>query len=83
MNSIDWLVAYFGIIRTGAWAVPLSFRFTSGEIKRCADTAEARAMILGEEFKERVEITRTGLSTIEVTSLPVRMCLRIWKVSRR
>ena len=20
MNSIDWLVAYFGIIRTGAWA---------------------------------------------------------------
>ena len=26
-NSINWLVAYFGIIRTGAWAVPLNFRF--------------------------------------------------------
>ena len=27
MNSINWLEAYFGIIRTGAWAVPLNFRF--------------------------------------------------------
>ena len=36
MNSIDWLVVYFGIIRTGAWAVPLNFRFTGTEIKYCA-----------------------------------------------
>src|SRR4030042_2034477 len=28
-NSIDWLVAYFGIVRTGAWVVPLNFRFTA------------------------------------------------------
>ncbi len=32
-NSITWLEVYFGIIRTGAWAVPLSFRFTSQDIK--------------------------------------------------
>ena len=48
MNSIDWLAAYFGIIRTGAWAVPLNFRFTGSEIKYCADIAEARIMILSE-----------------------------------
>jgi len=35
MNSIDWLAVYFGIIRTGAWAVPLNFRFTGNEIKYC------------------------------------------------
>ena len=29
LNSINWLEAYFGIIRTGAWAVPLNFRFTT------------------------------------------------------
>ena len=40
MNSIDWLVAYFGIVRTGAWVVPLNFRFTSADIKYCADVAE-------------------------------------------
>ena len=65
MNSINWLEAYFGIIRTGAWAVPLSFRFTSQDIKYCADIAEAKSMILGEEFTERVEVIRSQLTTIK------------------
>lgn len=65
MNSINWLEAYFGIIRTGAWAVPLNFRFTSGDIKYCADIAEAKVMILGEEFTERVEAIRSQLPTIK------------------
>ncbi len=65
MNSINWLEAYFGIIRTGAWAVPLNFRFTSSDIKYCADIAEAKVMILGEEFSERVEAIRSQLPTIK------------------
>lgn len=65
MNSIRWLEAYFGIIRTGAWAVPLNFRFTSKDIKYCADIAEAKVFILGEEFTERVEAIRSELPAIE------------------
>ena len=65
MNSINWLEAYFGIIRTGAWAVPLNFRFTSKDIKYCADIAEAKIMILGEEFTERIEAIRSQMPTIE------------------
>ena len=65
MNSIDWLVAYFGIIRTGAWAVPLNFRFTGKDISYCAAIAEAKAMVLGEEFTERVSAIRPRLTTIE------------------
>src|SRR4030042_384318 len=64
MNSINWLEAYFGIIRTGAWAVPLNFRFASGDLKYCADIAEARAIILGEEFIERVDAIRSQLPTV-------------------
>jgi acyl-CoA synthetase (AMP-forming)/AMP-acid ligase II len=64
MNSIDWLVVYFGIIRTGAWAVPLNFRFTGSEIKYCADIAEARIMIFSEEFTERVISIRDQLPTV-------------------
>jgi len=64
-NSINWLEVYFGIIRTGAWVVPLSFRFTGREIKYCADIAEAKVMILGEEFAERVEAIRSQLPAIE------------------
>ena len=65
MNSINWLEAYFGIVRTGAWAVPLNFRFTSEDFKYCADIAEAKAMILGEQFIERVEAVRSQLPSIK------------------
>jgi acyl-CoA synthetase (AMP-forming)/AMP-acid ligase II len=65
LNSINWLEAYFGIIRTGAWAVPLNFRFTSEDIKYCGDIAEAKLMILGQEFVERVEAIRPQLPTIK------------------
>ena len=54
-NSIEWLVVYFGIIRTGAWVVPLNFRFTSKDIKYCAEISEAKTLIFGEEFIDRVE----------------------------
>jgi len=65
MNSINWLEAYFGIVKTGAWAVPLNFRFTSDDIKYCADIAQAKVMFVGEEFVERVEAIRSELTTIE------------------
>jgi acyl-CoA synthetase (AMP-forming)/AMP-acid ligase II len=32
-NSITWLIAYFGIVRTGAWVVPLNFRFSGADLK--------------------------------------------------
>lgn len=65
VNSISWLEAYFGIIRTGAWAVPLNFRFAADDFKYCADIAEARVMILGEQFIERVGAVRAELPMIK------------------
>lgn len=58
MNSIDWLIAYFGVIRTGAWVVPLNFRFTSADIKYCIDVAEPNLILFGEEFTERIDEIR-------------------------
>jgi acyl-CoA synthetase (AMP-forming)/AMP-acid ligase II len=54
-NSLDWLIAYFGIIRTGAWVVPLNFRFTVEDIRYCSAVAEPRAVLFGEEFIERID----------------------------
>jgi acyl-CoA synthetase (AMP-forming)/AMP-acid ligase II len=65
MNSINWLEAYFGIIRTGAWAVPLNFRFTGQDFKYCADIAEGKLMILSEQFIDRVKEVRSQLPTIK------------------
>ncbi|MFC1942079.1 class I adenylate-forming enzyme family protein [Chloroflexota bacterium] len=65
MNSSLWLETYFGILKTGAWAVPLNFRFISRQIKYCSDVAEPSVMILDENFTERVEDIRSELPTIK------------------
>ncbi|MCG8685898.1 MAG: acyl--CoA ligase [Desulfobacterales bacterium] len=54
-NSMEWLPIYFGILYTGAWAVPLNFRFEADKIGLCTKTAEAKAFIFGPEFIERLE----------------------------
>lgn len=64
MNSIDWLVAYFGIVRTGAWTVPLNFRFTATDVKYCCDVAEPRAIVFGEEFIERIDAIQKDLGGV-------------------
>ena len=55
MNCLEWLPIYFGILKTGAVAVPLNFRYDSSEIEYCLNLSEADAMIFGPEFIGRVE----------------------------
>lgn len=55
MNCLEWLPIYFGILKTGALAVPLNFRYTADEIKYCLDLAEVDVLMFGPEFIGRVE----------------------------
>lgn len=55
MNCLEWLPIYFGILKTGALAVPLNFRYASEEIKYCVELAEIDVLIFGPEFIGRVE----------------------------
>ena len=55
MNCLEWLPLYFGILKTGAVAVPLNFRYSSDEILYCVDLAEADVLLFGPEFIGRVE----------------------------
>ena len=54
-NCLEWLPIYFGILKTGAIAVPFNFRFASDEIKYCADLAEVHVLFFGPEFIGRIE----------------------------
>ena len=65
VNSIDWLIAYFGILKAGAMAAPLNFRFMARQIKYCVDIAEPVAAVLDETFKARVDEIRPDLPTIK------------------
>ena len=55
MNCLEWLPIYFGILTTGALAVPLNFRYSADEIKYCVELAEIDILVFGPEFIGRVE----------------------------
>ena len=55
MNCLEWLPLYFGILKTGALAVPLNYRYDSSEIKYCVELADVDALFFGAEFIGRVE----------------------------
>ena len=60
-NCLEWLPVYFGILSTGAWAVPLNFRFEADKILLCTNVSEAEVFIFGEEFISRIESIRLDL----------------------
>ena len=55
MNCLEWLPIYFGILKTGALAVPLNFRYAPDEIEYCLNLAEVDVLVFGPEFIGRVE----------------------------
>lgn len=61
-NCLEWLPIYFGILKSGAIAVPFNFRFDADEIKYCSELAEVNVLIFGTEFISRIEIYKDELS---------------------
>jgi len=55
MNCLEWLPIYFGILKTGALAVPLNFRYSAEEIQYCLNLAEIDVLVFGPEFIGRIE----------------------------
>ncbi len=55
MNCLEWLPIYFGILKTGALAVPLNFRYSSDEIEYCVNLSDTDILVFGPEFIGRIE----------------------------
>ena len=61
-NCLEWLPIYFGILKTGAIAVPFNFRYDAKEILYCAELAEVSVIIFGPSFIGRIETNTERLS---------------------
>ena len=72
MNCLEWLPIYFGILKTGAIAVPLNFRYTAEEIKYCLELSETRALIFGPEFIGRIETIYNDIPQVRPLFMPAR-----------
>ena len=63
-NSINWLEAFFGAMATGAWVVPLNFRFMDNDIRYCANVAEPAFFIMEREYAPRIASMRRDLPSV-------------------
>ncbi len=63
MNCLEWLPIYFGILKAGAVAVPLNFRFTAEEIDYCLKASDSDVLFYGPEFIGRIEDIASHLKT--------------------
>ena len=54
-NCLEWLPIYFGVLKSGAIAVPFNFRYSADEIEYCVNLAEVDILVFGNEFIGRVE----------------------------
>ncbi len=62
MNCLEWLPIYFGILKTGAIAVPMNFRYSAEEIRYCLDLADVNVLVFGSEFIGRIESIEETIS---------------------
>jgi len=62
MNCLEWLPVYFGVLKTGALAVPFNFRYSADEILYCANLAQIDALVFGPEFIGRIDEIVDALS---------------------
>ena len=60
-NCLEWLPIYFGILKTGAVAVPFNFRYTANEISYCLNLAEVDVLFFGPEFISRLQMNVDGI----------------------
>ncbi len=61
-NCLEWLPIYFGVLKTGAIAVPFNFRYDSDEIYYCAELAQVDVIVFGFAFIGRIEVNAERLS---------------------
>ncbi len=64
MNCLEWLPIYFGILKSGALAVPLNFRYTADEIVYCLDLADVSVLVMGPEFIGRIDQVADQLTNV-------------------
>ena len=54
-NCVEWMEIYVAIARAGLVAVPINFRLTAPEIAYILSHSEARAMIVQDDLRDRVD----------------------------
>ena len=64
-NSLEFLIAYFGILKLGAVVAPVNILYRAGEVKYVLNNAGPRALIAGSEHLQVVQDVWTECPLLE------------------
>ena len=64
-NGVEYIVAYFACFKLGALAGPVNSLLKSEELTYVIANSEARALLVGSEFRPRVESIRRDLPVLQ------------------
>ncbi|MDR0765304.1 MAG: acyl--CoA ligase [Synergistaceae bacterium] len=70
-NALEWFPIYFGIMRSGALVVPINFRNTTEETRKCLELTRSEAIFFGPEYSGQMASIReegTSVKTFVSTS---------------
>ncbi len=65
MNSLEWYITFHAILRVGATAVPLNFRFAGQDILHTALACKPVAFIFDESFLSKIQPIQNDMPTIK------------------
>lgn len=60
-NSVEWVVAYFGVAKSGAILVPASYWYKAAELRHVLEDSGARVVIAAADHQEVVREATRGL----------------------
>lgn len=64
-NSLEFLIAYFGILKVGAVVAPVNILYRAGEVKYVLNNATPRVLIAGAEYLQVVQDVWTECPLLE------------------
>ncbi|WP_316574404.1 FadD3 family acyl-CoA ligase [Nocardia canadensis] len=67
-NSVEWIVAAFGLLAAGGVLVPINTRFTAAEADDIIGRSGAKLVVVQHGFLGREYSTRPGVPTIDIGS---------------
>lgn len=69
LNSLELLVAFFGILKAGGMIVPLNVRLAAPELGWILDHSDAAAFLFSEDFRQTAEELRPGLDQVRLFAM--------------
>ncbi|MGB4066622.1 MAG: long-chain-fatty-acid--CoA ligase [Nitrospira sp.] len=64
-NRVEFVVCFFGVLKTGAVCVPVNVKYKSEELRYVVDHSDAAVLVLSEEFRDVLGPVRETLIGLE------------------